>query len=100
MSCGNGRTDGIVDFQDSRDVRVNLAVFHFVLNDNFAFHSDKPSQIERLPERDAQRVEQLYEIALGVKALNDFYTGIDGSVLVVRREINRGHVLRPELSRL
>jgi hypothetical protein len=47
-----------------------------VLNDNFALDTDKPSQVERLPERNAQRSEQSWEIALGVKALNDLHTDI------------------------
>jgi hypothetical protein len=77
-ACPRTRTPkaGLADSKNSRDGRLGFPVVLFVLNDNFALDTDKPSQVERLPERNAQRSEQSWEIALGVKALNDLHTDI------------------------
>ena len=104
LSASFRRTRTLAVFQDRRDVRVNLALFFFVPNDHLARNADDLVQIERVSERNVQRSEQLYEIALGVKGLDHFQTGIDGFaffiILVVSREVNRGHVLFPEPSLL
>jgi hypothetical protein len=70
-----------------------------VLDENLALESDEVTQVEGVTEREAQLGEQFSEIALWVKALSaDVQTDLGVSeAIVVSREVNRPHVLRPGL---
>jgi hypothetical protein len=76
-----------------------LAVALFVLDENLALEFDEVVQVEGVTEREAQLGEQFSEIALRVKALSaDVQTDLGVSeAIVVSREVNRRHVLRPGL---